>query len=55
MVYTHCLADTCIARLIDATYEDPTGEGDVEAEVDQHVPTLTADTDRPEVMDTSKN
>lgn len=44
---THCLADTCVACLIDATYKDPTGEGDVEAEVDQHVPELGAHTDRP--------
>lgn len=48
MVYTHCLAGTCIAFLIDATYKDRTGERYVEAEVDQHVPELAAHTDRPE-------
>lgn len=47
VVYTHCLADTCVACLIDPTYEDPASEGDVEAEVDQHVPKLAAHTDRP--------
>lgn len=49
---TYRLADTCVARLIDATYEHSTCEGDVEAEVDQHVPALTADADGPEVRDT---
>lgn len=48
VVHTHCLADARIAYLIDATNKDPTGEGDVEAEVDQHVPELAAHTDRPE-------
>lgn len=48
VVCTHCLADACVAYLIDAPNKDPTGEGDVEAEVDQHVPKLAAHTDRPE-------
>lgn len=47
MAYTHRLAGTCITCLIDATYKDPTREGYVEAEVDQHVPELAAHTDRP--------
>lgn len=46
-MYTHCLADACVACLIDATYKDPAGEGDVETEVDQHVPKFAAHTDRP--------
>lgn len=32
--YTHCLADACVSRLIYAAHKDPTGQGDVEAEVD---------------------
>lgn len=46
---THRLAGACVSRLIYAAYEDPAGEGDVEAEVDQHVPKLAAHTDRPGV------
>lgn len=44
---THCLADACMPRLIYAAHKDAAGERDVEAEVDQHVPKLLADTDRP--------
>lgn len=44
---THCLADAGVSRLIYAAYEDSAGEGDVEAEVDQHVPKLAAHADRP--------
>lgn len=53
MVFTHCLADACVSRLIYAAYEDPAREGDVEAEVDQHVPKLAAHTDRPGVTETN--
>lgn len=53
MVYTHCLAHACISRLIDAANKDPAGEGDVEAEVDQHVPKLAAHTHRPKVTETT--
>lgn len=41
------LADAGVARLIYAAYKDPAGEGDVEAEVDQHVPGFATHTDRP--------
>lgn len=44
---THSLAHAGVTRLVDATHEDAAGEEDVEAEVDQHVPELTADPDRP--------
>lgn len=52
-LYTHCLTDARESRLIDATYKNPTGEGDVEAEVDQHVPKLPAHSDRPAVAETT--
>lgn len=55
VVCTHCLADACISRLIYATYKDPACEGDVEAEVDQHVPKLAAHTDRPGVTETTNH
>lgn len=42
---THRLADAGVARLIDAANKDSAGEGDVEAEVDQHVPKLAAHAD----------
>lgn len=48
LICTHRLADTRVASLVDAAHKDPTGESHVEAEVDQHVPKLTAHTDRPE-------
>lgn len=49
---THCLADTCVLRLIYAAHKDAAGEGDVEAEIDQHVPKFSAHTDRPVVTET---
>lgn len=50
-VCTYCLADARVTRLIDAAYENPTCEGDVEAEIDQHVPKLAAHTNRPAVRE----
>lgn len=47
------LANAGIARLIYAAYKDPAGEGDVEAEVDQHVPGFATHTDRPGNMGTT--
>lgn len=52
---THCLADAGVSRLIYAAYKDPAGEGDVEAEVDQHVPKLAAHADRPGIKETKSN
>lgn len=55
VVYTHCLADTCMSRLIYSAYKDRAGEGDVEAEVDQHVPKLAAHAHRPGVTEAANN
>lgn len=54
-MYTHRLAHACISRLIYAADKHPAGEGDVEAEVDQHVPKLAAHADRPEVTETNQS
>lgn len=43
---THCLAHAGVAYLVYAAHEDAAGEEDVEAQVNQHVPTLTANADR---------
>lgn len=51
---THCLADARVPRLIYATHKDATGEGDVEAEIDQHVPKFSAHTDGPAVTETER-
>lgn len=51
---THRLADAGVARLIYAANKDSAGEGDVEAEVDQHVPKLAAHVDRPGIQEQSK-
>lgn len=53
VVYTHRLAHARVSSLIYATDKDPAGEGDVEAEVDQHVPKLAAHADGPEVTETT--
>lgn len=53
MVRTHRLADACVPRLIYAAYKDAAGEGDVEAEVDQHVPKLATHADRPGVTESA--
>lgn len=52
---THCLADACVAYLIDAACENPAREGDVEAEVYEHVPKLATHTNRPAVRDETQN